>query len=168
MLAAEVVRVSDSEGVMGTSSGSARPEISRTAAAGYRARRDALRAAETGLQHQLDVLATDPDGRRLQAALQEVHATLQEHVHGADAPDGPLAQIVEEAPWLAARVARVRVEHADLLDRATDLLDRVQEGAEVRAGLAEARRLAHAVTRHRHHAADLLLDAYMSDIPAGD
>lgn len=163
----EVEVVSDAEGVPVTSK-AARPDISPTAAAGYRARRDALREAETDLQGQLDALASDPDASRLQAALQDLHATLQEHVDGADAPDGPLAQVIDEAPWLAARVARVRREHAQLLDRTADLLARVRDGAEVPASLAEAREVAHDVTRHRHHAADLLLDAYMSDVPAGD
>lgn len=133
-------------------------------------RRDALRAAETDLERDLDALAArvKPEPEQLEVALRRLLATLHEHVDGAHAPGGLLAQVTAEAPWLASRVHQLRDEHGDLLERTSLLLERSAAGETVEGLLVEARDLLASVSGHRHRAAALLLDTYMSDIPAGD
>lgn len=144
--------------------------IDAAEAEAYAARRQALHLAVVDLERVLDELATDdaPDRDRFVAGVRALHDAFQDHVREADAPDGLLAQILSDAPWFAARVERLREEHGRLIDRATSLIDAGASDREVDALLLEARQLAADVADHRHAGTDLLMDAYMLDIPAGD
>ncbi len=154
--------------------GQDRLPIDEAEAAAYAARRQALHAAVVELDDALDELASDddPDRDRFVAALGSLHEAFEQHIREADAPDGLLAQILSDAPWFAARVDKLRDDHTRLLEHATALRD---EGSDVGSSgrafgelLLDARRLAAKISSHRHAGTDLLMDAYMLDIPAGD
>lgn len=147
-----------------------RRELSEEAADAYRARREALHAAVATLEHELATLeaADEPDAERFSAALHQLLATLHEHIEQADAPDGLLSQIIETAPWFAPRAEQLRDEHADLVDHANAMIERLDAGESVAVLLADARSLSDRVSDHRHRGTTLLLDAYMLDVPAGD
>jgi hypothetical protein len=147
-----------------------RPQVSDADAEAYRARREALQVAVTELDQHLDDLEAQdvPDADHFRAALEQLVATLHRHVEEADAPDGLLAQILEEASWFSSRVERLRVEHGDLLDRAEGLLGRLAAGEAVDPLLADARRLSERVAEHRRRGTKLLVDATMLDLSAGD
>jgi ABC-type transporter Mla subunit MlaD len=145
-------------------------QVSDEDATAFRARREALHAAVTDLDQHLDALdAQDvPDAVRFRDALDELLVTLQRHVEEADAPDGLLAQILEEASYFASRVDRLRGEHGDLLGRAADLRDRARSSDDVRPLLPDARQLSARVAEHRQRGTELLVDATMLDLSAGD
>lgn len=145
-------------------------EVSEADAAAFRARREALHAAISDLDHHLDALDSQdaPDAARFRDALDELLTTLHRHVAEADAPDGLLAQILEEASYFASRVERLRSEHGDLLARAGDLQDRARTSVDVRPLLTEARQLSARVAEHRRRGTELLVDATMLDLSAGD
>lgn len=136
----------------------------------YAERRQALHTALVGVDGELDGLATqqDPDRDRLAAAVRSLRDAVADHVREADAPDGLLAQILSDAPWFAARVQRLRDDHEQLMERATALIDDVTTDRPVGELLPEARLLSTHISEHRHAGTDLLMDAYMLDIPAGD
>jgi hypothetical protein len=144
--------------------------VSEEDAAAFRSRREALHAAVTDLDGHLDALdAQDvPDAARFRDALDELLGTLHRHVEEADAPDGLLAQILEEASYFASRVDRLRGEHEDLLARAGGLRDRAGATDDVRPLLPDARQLSARVAEHRQRGTALLVDATMLDLSAGD
>lgn len=156
--------------MMTDAQGQDRLPIDEAEAEAYTARRRALHAAVVGLEADLDELAAeeDPDRDRFAAAVGSLRDALEDHVREADADDGLLAQILSDAPWFAARVTKLRDEHVRLIERATTLIDDAATDRPVGELLAEARRLSARVTEHRHAGTDLLMDAYMLDIPAGD
>jgi hypothetical protein len=145
-------------------------QVSDEDAAAFRARREALHAAVTDLDVHLDALEAQdvPDAARFRDALDELLVTLHRHVEEADAPDGLLAQILEEASYFASRVDRLRGEHEDLLDRAVALRDRAGATDDVRLLLPDARHLAARIGDHRQRGTALLVDATMLDLSAGD
>lgn len=147
-----------------------RLELTPDASAALRGRREALHAAVSRLDRDLDTLEarSDPDPDQVRSALAAMHTTLREHVEGADAPDGPLSQIMDTAPWLATRAQRLRDEHQALLERASTLLARVDELDDLAPLLPEARNLSAQVARHRHRATGALQDAFTLDIAASD
>ena len=134
-----------------------------------RARREELRAALVELEDALSGPAGDHGHftDRVAAAVERLHATLQDHVHDTEAEGGMLAQVDEDAPWLDGRVEQLRGEHEALLERSGRLLATCQQGAaeDVRDDALE---LLQAVSRHRQRGTDLLWDAYMVDISAAD
>lgn len=146
------------------------PELSDAEVRAVRARREALQVAVTELDGHLDALEAQsvPDRARFRDALDELVVTLHRHVEQADAPDGLLAQILADASEFGARVERLRAEHGDLLDRAEGLRERLAAGAEVEPLLADARHLSARVAEHRRRGTELLLDATMLDLSAGD
>jgi hypothetical protein len=146
------------------------PELSDADARAYRARREALQLAVHELDGHLDVLEAqdEPDRDLFRAALDELVVTLHRHVEEADAPDGLLAQILADASEFGSRVARLRGEHGDLLARADGLRERLAAGTGVEPLLADARELSARVAEHRRRGTELLLDATMLDLSAGD
>lgn len=144
-------------------------ELSSSQVEAVRARREALHDAVARFEAALDAatVAGAPEADVFRVAVAELVAAIREHVRGAEAHDGPLAQILDAAPWLATRARRLRHEHDALLDRGEELLDRTGDHVPA-AAVEEARGLAARVLAHRHHAAALLTDAYNLDLSAGD
>jgi hypothetical protein len=147
-----------------------RAQLSDADAEAALARREALQAAVSDLEEHLgDLEAQDvPDPDRFRRAVEQLLATLLRHVEEADAPDGLLAQVLEEASWFASRVEALRGEHVDLLGRTTSLLERARAADDVRPLLTDARQLSGHVAEHRRRGTTLLVDATMLDLSAGD
>lgn len=132
-------------------------------------RREALQTAKVELT---EALAADepPDSwhDHVRTAVERTRATLQQHVEEAEAPDGLLAQIIEEEPAFGARVQQMRDEHVDLLQEAADLAEMAGGDASAEAVRARAEGLLEMIERHRSRSGGLLVDAYSLDISAGD
>jgi len=133
-------------------------------------RREALHRAVAELDRELDALADQPvpDADRFRAAIRDMVVAMREHIDETESPDGLLGQVLEAAPWFAARVEQLRGEHGELLARGNALLVSAAAGGEVAPLLAEARELAAQVSDHRHAGTALLVDTYLLDIPQGD
>lgn len=155
---------------MSSDDAQARPHVSDAATEAFHARGDALHAAVVALQRDLvDVVTHSPlDRSQLKTALSRFLDTLREHVEGSEADDGLLAQITETAPWLTPRTRQLRTEHDVLLATAEGLLGRVDGDEDTSTLTSEANDLAEEVTQHRHRATEILLDAYLLDIPPVD
>lgn len=136
-----------------------------------RERREALLGAAASVEAALAAPASDPRWRdRLGERLATLHTTLDEHVTAAEADDGILAQVRDEAPRLSNQVDRLAAEHGTITDATERLIDRL-EGAPTDqvAGEAESVReqaveLLAAIVRHRQLGADLLYEAYNVDV----
>lgn len=147
-----------------------RQPLPSDAADAYRARREALHRAVMDLDHELAEIGAraHPDARRFHAAVAQLLERVREHIDEAEEPGSLLDQIVDAAPWLAPRTQQLRDEHASLLGRSTELVERARVADDVTPLLAQARELSKQVADHRHRGTTLLLDAYLLDVPAGD
>lgn len=134
-----------------------------------RARREALLTAKVELAQAL--AADEPPGPwhdHVGGILEATHTTLVQHVDEAEAPDGLLAQIVEEQPAFSARAQDMRDEHVTLVQEAADLVEMARGDASPEAVRARAEALLELIERHRSRSGGLLVDAYSLDISAAD
>jgi hypothetical protein len=104
----------------------------------------------------------------LRAAVGRMRDTVLDHVAGAEAPDGLLAQVSEVSPWLTPRVTQLRDEHDDLVAGVDDLVAAVERASDPDEVSDAAWAVLQQVSRHRQRGADLLYDAYALDLSAGD
>jgi hypothetical protein len=135
-----------------------------------RARRERLRRELMDLEQVLSGPVTDTDSWTQLAlgAAASMHDTLREHVEETEAPEGMLAQVARDAPWLEGRLEQLRGEHARLLDAAEQLEETVRRSASPQQIRDVGLNLIQQVSRHRQLGTDLLYDAYMVDISAAD
>ena len=106
--------------------------------------------------------------RTLHAALDRLAFTLADHVESTEAPDGLLAEIDHDSPWLHARVDRLRRDHVELVRGTGDVLERCHTDFRPEEIREDVIGLLGQLVRHRHAGADLLYDAYELDLSAGD
>lgn len=139
-----------------------------------RRRRAELRQAIQDFERAVTAPAgDDPAWRdRVRQRLAALRAQLTEHMVVTEGPDGLYAELLEHAPRLDRPVAGLVAEHrvlqvrADSLDRA---LRRPTRAAD-RPGRAEERVRRHAgellaaLSRHRQRGADLVYEAYATDL----
>lgn len=114
---------------------------------------------------------------RVRAALMELLADFREHVElteGSGDKRGLYVDVLRAAPRLAAAVARLTEEHAELVVAVTDLLEAV-EGTDGRPAEVdvdqvreEATRLLGRLVRHRQRGSDVVYEAYDVDIGGQD
>jgi hypothetical protein len=107
-------------------------------------------------------------------ALGRLRTALATHIAETEAPDGLLAQVVEQAPRLANAVNRLRDEH-QVLAGEVDALDTLQppanetgRGPWVTATRDQVLSFLGRLARHRHAGADLLYEAYSVDVSTAD
>jgi hypothetical protein len=109
-------------------------------------------AAMAELQAALD------GGGELGPLVARLTETWHTHVTVTESDDGLLADVISEAPNLAPRCQSLREEHAAI----SDALDAAPgDPADLRAILAD-------IDRHRHRGAELVYDAFNTDISTGD
>jgi hypothetical protein len=96
-------------------------------------------------------------GSRL-SALREAFTA---HVRATEGPDGLYAELVETAPRLAGAVQRLTREHATITAALSGLNVGFDTGGPF---VARATDLLHKLFRHRQLGADLVHEAYVSDI----
>ena len=147
-----------------------RPKVSDATVGAYRQRREALAVAIAGLESELDEIEAQPiaDTDRFQSAVHALLATLRRHVEESEAPDGLIAQVIDEAPLFARQAEQLSGEHDGLLNDANKLIERAEAGDAIESLIADARALLARISEHRQQGTNLLLDAYMLDISASD
>lgn len=138
-----------------------------------RRRRAELRQAIHDFEQAVTAPAGDPAWRdRVRQRLAALRAQLAEHVVVTEGPDGLYAELLEHAPRLDRPVAGLVAEHrtlqvrADSLDRTLRRPGRAAErpGREVERVRQHAGELLAALSRHRQRGADLVYEAYATDI----
>jgi hypothetical protein len=101
--------------------------------------------------------------------LEDLARTIDEHIEVTERPEGLYDEITQKAPRLSNKIERLRAEHPDLREAATQAIDRLQSsGVGETWSLDDARddlqRLLGKVVRHRQLGADLVWEAYNLDI----
>jgi ElaB/YqjD/DUF883 family membrane-anchored ribosome-binding protein len=100
-------------------------------------------------------------------ALVELSEDVREHVTTTEAPGGLHQDVVQTAPRLTHAVDRLSAEHADLSEALAELLaqtaslDSVDSVEQIRD---RATGLLATIARHQQRGADLIYEAYQSDI----
>jgi hypothetical protein len=112
----------------------------------------------------LAVPARDPRWReRVSERLRTLCDAFGEHVVLTEGPEGLYAELLEHAPRLARGVRHLVREHAALRED-IDLLSARVPGADVERLRRRANHLLHQLGRHRQRGADLVYEAYATDI----
>lgn len=129
--------------------------------------------AQEGLLHgvqlfarALDAAENEPGWReRVRTRLCGLHRAFAEHVVVTEGPDGFYAELLDQAPRLARRIHVLLREHATVTDALSTLRVRV---AAPETTVEELRgrggELLRDLARHRQRGADLVHEAYATDI----
>jgi hypothetical protein len=134
---------------------------------------DALTAAIEELERALAAPAArrakDWSGR-VAGELDLVREAIRAHVEGVEESEGLFDEIRVGTPWLASRVAALKHEHAVLVARASALADRLpgNDAADYEALRREAAALLVDLRAHRAGEADLIYEAFWTDLGAVD
>jgi hypothetical protein len=103
--------------------------------------------------------------RRLRSRLAALRGQLTEHIVVTEGPGGLYAELLEHAPRLTRPVAGLVADHEALLTRVDVLADRLhQPSADPVATRRGAGALLVALARHRQRGADLVYEAYATDL----
>ena len=100
-------------------------------------------------------------------AADRMETALDAHVDVTEGPDGLFANVLRDAPRLAHGVEVLRREHDELRTAVRALAARLESEVEVAEAREDALALMGAVVRHRHRGADLVYDAYQTDLGGG-
>lgn len=131
-----------------------------------RRHREALLHSIQAFERALAVPAGDPGWRpRVSSRLHGLRAAFAEHIVVTEGPDGLYAEVLEHAPRLA-RSAHVLVrEHAAIATALSALQRRIdQPGPSVEELRAWSSDLLRELSRHRQRGADLVYEAFATDI----
>lgn len=149
------------------------PSTSDTTLEAARRRRAELRMSMGAVEQ---ALASPAVGRepawtqRVHVALVELSADLREHITVTEEPLGLYRSVLEAAPRLGGRVARLTRDHVRLRTLLDDLIVRTDDGTV--AAVPDVRRATTALlarlARHRQQGADLVWEAYEVDIGSGE
>lgn len=145
-------------------SAATRPDTGAGPLATARRRRAELLATIQTFEAALAVPAGDPTWReRVADRLRLLADAIGEHVVVTEGPDGLYAELLEHAPRLVHGAQSLVREHAALLATVEALRSRV-----LTADIDRLRRwssdLLRELARHRQHGADLVYEAYATDI----
>lgn len=113
----------------------------------------------------------DPAWRdRVAVRLRGLRTTFDAHMRDTEGPSGHYAALVDSAPRLAYNVDGLVREHAAVRDGICALQAHIDDGSDPAAEeiQAWARLLVHQLFAHRQRGADLLLEAYQTDIGGSD
>jgi len=135
-----------------------------------RQHRAELRESMGALEQALAAPAADLKGfwtERVNVAVVELSADIREHINITEGPDGLYPGLLTTAPRLSNSVASLTREHVEIMAMADGLLARMGEPI-VTTDVEEIRDLAIALlvklSRHRQRGADLVYEAYQTDI----
>lgn len=140
--------------------------LGETALAAARRHRAELLHSIHLFERALDGPAADPSWHQLVTErLATLRDAVTEHILVTEGPDGLYAELLDHAPRLARAVDMLIREHAALLAATEALSARLAEGVlgveQVRSSATD---LLHELSRHRQRGADLVYEAYESDI----
>ena len=135
-----------------------------------RAHRAELLESMRALELALAMPATGRENvwaERVTVALVEIESDFAEHVNLTEGPEGLYRALLETAPHLANSVSRLTAEHAQIKNSVEQLL--ALEGKPVVDGEVEGIRegataFLGKLSRHRQRGADLVYEAYQTDI----
>jgi hypothetical protein len=135
-----------------------------------RLHRAELHDSMVALEQALAAPATDRPGvwaERVSVALVELSADFREHVGITEGLDGLYSAVLTSAPRLSSSVERLTREHVQIQDMTDSLLARL--GEPVATGDVDGVRelattLLARLSRHRQRGADLVYEAYQTDI----
>jgi hypothetical protein len=135
-----------------------------------RLHRAELRESMGALEQALAAPVADRTGvwaERVEVALVELSADFREHIDITEGPDGLYPGVLTTAPRLSSSVASLTREHIEIKGIADRLLTRISKPL-VSTDVDEVRELATALlaklSRHRQRGADLVYEAYQTDI----
>ena len=119
------------------------------------------------LEHAIEASVGAPSWRPgMIRAVAQLRAAFTEHVNVTEGPSGLYAGLLEHAPRLARGLSGLVEEHASVLSALNVLGDSLDEPSD--RDLEEVRQQAAMVLRevrqHRQHGADLVYEAYATDI----
>jgi len=137
-----------------------------------RVRRESLYEALVGLEDALSTPVGDGARWRLRVAMAVDHAANRvfEHVTETESPDGFLRQVIDDAPRLVCKAARLRTDHEELEKAVHGLkvsLGEISDADVARRGNRirnEALEFLGRLAAHRQRGADLIYEAYQVDI----
>jgi hypothetical protein len=135
-----------------------------------RARRAELREAMAALEQALAGAGPgriEPWAQRVHVALVELSGDLRTHVHLSEGPGGLYEEVLASAPRLAGRVRRLIHEHGEMTWLVEDLITRSAgplDGEGLTAVRSRGTTLLGRLVRHRQAGADLLYEAYQTDV----
>jgi hypothetical protein len=112
---------------------------------------------------------TDEVARRLR----RLRHALEEHIAVTERQGGLYEEILAQAPHLDRKVRRVGAEHAVLLESTSILLSRLEstpigDAWPLEQAREDVQRLLGKIVRHRQLGADLVWEAYSTDIGSAD
>ena len=135
-----------------------------------RQRRAELRDSMAALEQALAAPAADPRGtwaQRVDVALVELSADIRAHIDITEGPEGLYPGLLATAPRLSSTVASLTREHVDIKGMADELLNRMSHpiaSTDVESVRDLATALLAKLSRHRQRGADLVYEAYQTDI----
>jgi hypothetical protein len=135
-----------------------------------RRRRAELRECIGALEKALAAPArdrTDSWVERVHVALIELSADFREHIDITEGPDGLYPAVLTTAPHLSSSVASLTREHIQIKAMSDELLTLLREpraGDDVDGARELGTALLVRLIRHRQRGADLVYDAYQTDI----
>lgn len=138
--------------------------------ASLRQRRAELRESMSTLEDALAAPATDRKivwAARVHVAVVELSADFREHIAITEGPDGLYPEALTTAPHLASTVAGLTREHIQIKGMADQLLTQLSEptDADDVDGVRDlGTTLLAKLSRHRQRGADLVYEAYETDI----
>jgi hypothetical protein len=149
-------------------------ERNRRALAAVQERRDDFYEAILGLERAMAEAAGHDDAGWAAAAgtaALDLRAVLKHHITETEAEGSFYDDITESFPHLAHAAARLRAEHGPLregVDGLIETLSTVTDDAGVEQARSEALEVLRAMLAHRHRGAELVFDAYNTDVAPGD
>lgn len=147
------------------------PSPSTDALAAARRRRAELKETLSELEHALAAPApgrADVWGERVRAAVDRLSADLDRHIALTEGADGLYQDVLAQAPRLATAIAKLEGEHVVLVTAVKDALAQLDSGADGEEWVSHVRdkvtSLIVLFSRHRQRGADLVYEAYETDI----
>lgn len=127
-------------------------------------RRSELRGAIAELERSVSMASSGAGWRRaVEESLRGLRAAIDAHVTEVEGPEGLLAQLVADAPRLSNEVELMKREHARLLVDTDVILADVEDASPVDIR-DRAMSLLRDLVTHRQTGADLVYEAYSTDI----
>lgn len=126
------------------------------------------------LEHVLaEPSGADPRGwaEVVARTVDELVAAFRRHVDITESANGLLAEMVSVSPRLASHADRLRRDHSKILSEIQDLRTRVAKTADaemVNVVRSRTLDLLRHISEHRHLGAEMVHEAYLVDIEAGD
>jgi hypothetical protein len=117
------------------------------------------------MEHAIQTPVGDPAWRpAMTRAVAQLKAAFAEHVEVTEGPSGLYAEVLDDAPRLASHLNDLVGHHRSVCTALDELEGRLEEPHSPEAVRWQADRLVREVWQHRQRGADLLYEAYETDL----